>query len=331
MAKGDHGRVQDEIGSQKQIAQYGYGSQVPSGSSGFLRRTGAPNTPTLGTGGMVNLFNTLGNSQKSFSDNYNSGAGMNLNSYDEIMNNYRNFLGGNTAGNGDLAGARSTFGDMASTGGVNVAAIRDRAMSPVRAMYSNARREVDRGASLAGGFAPNKIAALAKMTRDQSINASDAATNAEAMIAELISRNRLAGASGLAGLGGDDGKMNLAAISGMTNLFGTAPGMTSVMGNQLLGADQNLLNAQNMQNQLSQMLVQSRLQNAQVPGNFSQAMGNIGSVLGLGGQLAGSLVGLGGGAGNALSFGNVGSQMPINIPGVGMMGNNGLAGLFGSR
>ena len=81
----------------------------------------------------------------------------------------------------------------------------------------------------------------------------------------------------------------------MTSLYGTTPALASTFGNQVLGSQGNLLNAQQLQNQLGLGLIQGQLGKAQIPGDFSQAMGNIGSVLGLGGQALG---GIGGAKGN---------------------------------
>lgn len=79
----------------------------------------------------------------------------------------------------------------------DLAAMRARALSPVRAVYSNARREVDRSAALSGGYAPNRIAALARMGREQGQATADAATNAEAGIIGMRQQGRMAGLQGM--------------------------------------------------------------------------------------------------------------------------------------
>jgi hypothetical protein len=324
MAKGDHGRMQDEINQQKDITQKGYGykpavAPVLSPRFGRARTVGSPEVP--GIGGMENLQKELWGFNDQARSNYDKSLSQAMGSYDEIMNAYRGFKD-----NQDVAGARSTYGDMASTGGVDGRAIRDRAMSGVRSVYDGAKREVNRSAALAGGYAPNRIAGLTKLAREGSIAASDASTNAEASIAELISRNRLAGAGGLANLG----QMDLQNTGGMADMYRSTPGMANMFGNQVLAGQNNLLQGQSLQNQLAQMLIGARAQNSQVPGNFSQAMGNIGSVLGLGGRIAGGLVGLGGSGATGLIPGLPGAPInPSNImtPGVGNM-SGGFSGLY---
>lgn len=100
-----------------------------------------------------------------------------------------------------LAGYR----DFAKTGGfsaADLANIRARAVSPVRAAYANAQREITRGRALQGDYAPGQGVLMARMARQQGQSASDAATNAEANIAEMVQQGKLAGLGGLAGLVG---------------------------------------------------------------------------------------------------------------------------------
>jgi hypothetical protein len=336
MAKGDHGRMQDEIGEQKNLTRYGYGGGSASNGglnpnalgirNSFRESRGLdpiniPGTAPNGIGGMENLQKELWGFNDQARGNYDKSLGMAMTSYDDIMNAYKGF--GN---NQDVAGARSTYGDMASTGGVDGRAIRDRAMSGVRSVYDGAKREVNRSAALAGGYAPNRIAAQTQLAREGSIAASDASTNAEASLAELISRNRLAGAGGLANLG----QMDLQNTAGMANMYQATPGLANMFGNQVLNSQNNLMQGQNMQNNLAQMFMNARAQNSQIPGNFAQAMGNIGGVLNLGGKIAGGLVGLGGGGATGLIPGLPGAPINpgnINVPGVGNM-SGGFSGLY---
>jgi hypothetical protein len=282
MAKGDHGRMQDEIGKQSDLTQHGYGYKAPQvrfGGGGIVKTPGTP-----GFGGMENLQKGIYDTYGTMKDNYKMGVDKSMRSYDDIMAAYKAF-----AGNQDLASARSTYGDLAG-GGVNVGAMRERALAPVRASYSNARREVDRSSSLAGGNASNKNAALSRMARQESITGSQAMNDTEAGIQELISRNRAVGAGGMANLAG----MDMANNNAMASLYSANPGLASTFGNQLLASQGDVLQGQGLQNQLAQILMNARAQNAQIPGNFQQALGNIGGVLNLGGQVAGGLVGLGG-------------------------------------
>lgn len=97
----------------------------------------------------------------------------------------------------------SGYSDFANTGGfspADLANIRARAVSPVRAVYANAQRNVNRQKAVQGGYSPNYTAAMSRMAREQSSTASDAATNAEAGISEQVQQGKLAGLQGLSGL-----------------------------------------------------------------------------------------------------------------------------------
>lgn len=103
------------------------------------------------------------------------------------------------------SGAPISFGgfqDFAKTGGFSasdLANIRARAVSPVRAAYQNAQQNVNRQRSLQGGYSPGFGVLQARMQRQQGQGVSDAATNAEAGIAEMVQQGKLAGLQGMAG------------------------------------------------------------------------------------------------------------------------------------
>lgn len=94
------------------------------------------------------------------------------------------------------------FQDFAKSGGFSaddLANIRARALSPVRAVYANAQQNVNRQRALQGGYSPGFGVLQARMAREQGQATSDAATNAEAGIAEMVQRGKLAGLQGMAG------------------------------------------------------------------------------------------------------------------------------------
>ena len=100
------------------------------------------------------------------------------------------------------------YSEFAKTGGfspTDLGNIRARALSPVRAVYANAQRNVNRQRSLQGGYSPGFGALTARMSREQGQETSDAATNAEAGISEMVQKGRLAGLAGLQGSGGGGG------------------------------------------------------------------------------------------------------------------------------
>src|SRR5215471_5118170 len=90
----------------------------------------------------------------------------------QMWNNYSNAAANAFHDYGDLMGGYKNF---AATGGYSpsdLSAIRARSVSPIRAIYANANREVDRGKSLSG-YSPNFNASKAKMAREQSYALSD--------------------------------------------------------------------------------------------------------------------------------------------------------------
>ena len=210
--------------------------------------------------------------------------------------------------NNALLSALGGYGDFARTGGFtpqNIQDIRERSVAPIRSIYSSGRREIDRSRRL-GGAAVSAPAAEARLGRETAYATGDIAQRGEADLAGLVQSGRLAGLGGLSqtGLAGAGLQSQIAqallgaqlgSLGGMTSLYGTTPALASTFGNQVLGSQGNLLNAQQLQNQLGLGLIQGQLGKAQIPGDFSQAMGNIGSVLGLGGQALG---GIGGAKGN---------------------------------
>jgi hypothetical protein len=125
-------------------------------------------------------------------------AGRSISAHDEIMNRYREF---------------------AETGGYSpetLGAIRSRALSPVRAAYSDANRAIDRGRSLAGGYSPNYAAARSRTAREQAYANADATTNVEAALGEMVQRGRMGG------------------IGGMSSVYGQSPGLAATFGQQAL-------------------------------------------------------------------------------------------------
>jgi len=296
------------------------------------------------------------------------GAQPPLNTGDPFYNNILNSMGsGGGPFNSALLGmignygpaldqAIGGYGNFAQTGGFSpqdIQDIRARAIAPIRGIYSQAQDNIERAKRLAGpGGMANYAATQAKAARDEAYGLSDKTTDAEAMIAQMLQQGKLAGLGGLSqtGLGargqdlstalGARGQdisgalgargQNLGAITGQGNLYGTSPGLAQMFGNQLLSSTGQDLAGQQLQQNLAQMLIQGRLGQAQVPGNFQQALGNIGDVLGLIGQGAsafgglgniGRLFGIGGGTSgtynpNAMQVpGGFGIGMPNLFPG----------------
>lgn len=156
----------------------------------------------------------------------------------------------------DEAMRNAAFGgyqDFAKTGGFTpggIAAMRSRAMSPVRAAYSNAQRNLGR----MGGNMPGRATMIGRMAREQGQAASDAATNTEAGLASLVQQGRLQG------------------LGGMTNLYGTTPGASALFSRNVLENTNQGINLLQGENQRMQGLLGTQLGLTQAPGNMDKAM-----------------------------------------------------------
>jgi hypothetical protein len=215
-----------------------------------------------------------------------------------------------------LSQALAGYSNFAETGGFSPQDMQDmraRATGPIRSIYSSGRRELERGQRLGGGSA-NKSAAEARMARQQAYATGDISQNVEASLAQMRQGGRLAGLGGLSQLGlsgqGQDISARLGALSGMAGLYGTTPGLINTFGNQVLGGQQNLLGGQGLQNQLGLGLIGSQINKSQIPGDWQQAMGNIGSAINMGSRII-SPFGIFGGGGQSAP------QNPVYSPNLG--------------
>jgi hypothetical protein len=117
-----------------------------------------------------------------------------------------------SGGGGGIGLKEAGYREFAKTGGfspMDLANIRARAVSPVRAVYANAMQNVNRQRALQGGYSPGFGTLQARMAREQGQSTADAATNVEAGISEQVQRGRLAGLAGMqspsSGSGGSGG------------------------------------------------------------------------------------------------------------------------------
>ena len=116
--------------------------------------------------------------------------------------------GSTSGGGGDYNTVLSGYRDFATTGGFSpedLANIRARAVSPIRAVYANAQMNLNRQRALQGGYSPGFQAAMSRMSREQSMSQADAAVNREAELAQQIREGKLAGLQGLMGAIGSGG------------------------------------------------------------------------------------------------------------------------------
>ena len=94
-------------------------------------------------------------------------------------------------------GGMKEFSTTGGYSGQDINNMRARGMSPIRAAYANAERNIGQQRSLQGGYSPNAIAAQAKMAREQGQSMADAGQNVEAGIADMRNKGRLAGLQGM--------------------------------------------------------------------------------------------------------------------------------------
>jgi hypothetical protein len=280
--------------------------------------------------------------------NYGRATEANYGDYTDVMNRYRQLYGaaaegyggGGGGGGGDYGAGGGVvtrtpflmnyndpfnsyagYQEFSKTGGyspADIANMRARGVSPVRASYANAQRELSRQRALQGGYAPNAIATLAKMSRERGQSMADAIQNVEAGLAEARNKGRLSGLGGMFGVEKERLAADLKiqefnalmqertaaanaaaaaagaarsssaraaadaasrsdqfkALGGMTQMYGTTPGLSNMFGNQLLQAT-------GMGGQYGMGYVNAQQAAAQIPGNYERTMGAIGQVSGM--------------------------------------------------
>lgn len=280
--------------------------------------------------------------------NYGRGSEANYGDYTDIMNQYRQIAsGGGTAGEGGAGGggggggetgfgpeligyndpfnSYKGFTEFSNTGGyspTDIANMRARGVSPVRAAYANAQREIGRQRSLQGGYSPGAFTMMGRMAREQGQTSADAIQNVEAGLAEARNKGRLSGLTGMSDiekqrLAADldvakfnaQAKMSAAAsgsaaaganadraaaanaanmadrfkaLTGMTTLYGTNPGMAETFGNQainLAGQGGTFgLGMLGQQNATANNMLGANQNAQQLPGAWQQAMGRVGDI-----------------------------------------------------
>lgn len=222
---------------------------------------------------------------------YNSGVAQDASDRSGIMQGYKDLMGKAPSylpmmGGGsytpaqsqytqsaDLKDATSNLASLSKFGGYsdqNVQDMRARSVSPIRAIYANALREVDRNKRLQGGFSPNYNATRAKMAREMSAQIGDASQNVEGDLAAKQAAGRLQVAPTYANLTGSSNaqeneinqrntdaqnqaaqfnlqlpmqqgnynldvfKSMLAPLQGMSSMYGTTPALSNLFGTQAL-------------------------------------------------------------------------------------------------
>lgn len=164
--------------------------------------------------------------------------------------------------------ALSGYQNFADTGGYGptaISAMRSRGLSPVRAAYSNANREMNR--NLPGNNPAGRGALISRMAREQGQLASDAATNTEANLGQMIQQGKLAG------------------LGGINQLYGTTPGASSLFSNNVLQNANQGLNLLGMENQRMQNTLNTQLALTKAPGRTDSALSQVGQLTDIGNNI----------------------------------------------
>lgn len=214
---------------------------------------------------------------------------------DSLMSQYKSLLGGM----GDYQDVQyqeapeqrkafSVLDDLQKTGGLSDAEagdLRARGVSPIRSVYANMEREMNRNRSLSGGYSPSYNATAARMAREGSESIAGAVTNVNAKIAEMRQQGKLSAApqyanlanskttgmnqvglanarnkldaastkgnllSGMTNLVNQKNDNPMRALTGMTSLYGTTPALVNTFGSQVANQSGQTQNAvRNKQN-----------------------------------------------------------------------------------
>lgn len=263
----------------------------------------------IGAGGIEDPIPPMQKQQSPVQDAYNlynTGVTQQAGDYDRIMSGYDDLISRLKSSSSsmaapqvytpkvaqysqfkDLTDAISNLKGLATDGGYSEGDrqnIRERAISPIRSVYSSAVRNVDRNRALSGGYSPNYNAVIAKMAREQSDQVGNAITGVNADLAQKIAANRLQIAptysnvtgeqsnirnnmnQNNAGVVNDAYKFNIEtpmkyqqqksnldlgigdALRGKTSLYGTTPALAQLYGqnaNQSANIQQNAIQARN--------------------------------------------------------------------------------------
>lgn len=221
--------------------------------------------------------------------------------YGNIMGNYGNFLNGPKVNTN--FGALPGYQNFADTGGYSdrdMQDLRQRAIDPLRGVYSQAKSELNRNRALQGGYSPNFAAAQSQMARQLGHQVADTNVSVNAGLADAVRQGKLAGLGGITDINKAQSQegianrgMDLSALSGMSSLYSATPGLASTFGNQELNSTSQLLNTEGLQNNIGDSFLKALQAMSQTPGNTANALGTASSVLGLVGQGASAFSGLG--------------------------------------
>lgn len=160
----------------------------------------------------TNFLPQIGSSIKKPSNIFSSAIEQSAEDYDKIMKGYEELKQPKTIDplqftpitpkyseymrNPELDTALGEAKSFANTGGYSsggLAAIRERGISPIRSLYANSMRNLQRQKTLQGGYSPNYTASMAKLSRDLAEQIGSRTTDVNARIAEMQAEGKRAG------------------------------------------------------------------------------------------------------------------------------------------
>lgn len=249
----------------------------------------------------LDTIRTSGNQQHSdmWNDYRNS-----LNSQKDDYGNIMGLGGGYASGGNDfsfdprfrsqLDNAIAGYESFARDGGFsdqNLSDIRARAIAPTRAVYANAQTNIDRQRALQGGYSPNYTAATTRMAKDLAAGLSDANTNAEAEIAQMVQAGKLAGLGGvsqstLSGQGmqnqinATNAQQRLGGLNSMSGMYSASPGQSEMFARMFSQSGDRQLTGQQLQQALGLGIIDAQIKKSTVPSNYKQGVDNYRNTVG---------------------------------------------------
>jgi hypothetical protein len=162
----------------------------------------------------------MNDTQNRFNSAYDQAIPMQMDSYRDIMNQYKDYASGpqkdigmigaervNYNRSAEMNKAMQGYSGFADTGGFSsddLTNMRSRALSPVQSVYNNMQNEMSRQKNIQGGYSPNFNAASAKMRAGTSQQMSDVLQQVNGEIARMQQQGKLSGLQGLGGLSAAD-------------------------------------------------------------------------------------------------------------------------------
>lgn len=220
-------------------------------------------------------------------DRANSEYDMQRSDYGDIMRRFKDLYASASAGNNytfspvraeqasyrkspDTTAALANLKNLAETGGLSDSDqhnLRARGVSPIRAQYATAQRDMNRQRRLNGGYSANFGAVTSRMARDQSSLIADQMDKVNANIAQMVQSGKLSAAPNYASAAQAESELaskfaltnaaskneanmfnargmieagirqrgdRMQAATGMTQLYGTTPARTALTANNAL-------------------------------------------------------------------------------------------------